>query len=111
MKDLRDAIYSNEPNTIRGSYKKDEGKARRYTEAVKKLDTLMQETGLFAYKADDVTRPQYIHSIEIRWFRSSTEIDAEKIGSILTLLDSLTFSRRDIIDDTWIVSSEIYDEA
>lgn len=104
---VKELILGESSNIIQGKYVKDEAKAKAYSEGIKLLEKMQ---GDFTFKADDVGRPQYIHEIEIKWTEEETELSGRNIGNVLSKFDTLIFTREKVLEDTWVLSSEIYKE-
>lgn len=110
MNKLEQILNSNQANIIKGSYKKNEAKAEAYVKGIQKLEQMLQDGMMFGVKADDINTPQYVHQIEIRWLEVENRLDGKGIGDVLSCFDTVFFSREKIMSDTWILSSEIYEE-
>lgn len=111
MDDLEKKLFSGEHNLIKGKFIKDEEKANSYIKGIENLESMLKDGIMFAYKADDISVPQYVHQIEIRWPLEENRLKGNDIGRVLSCFDTVFFSRERIMNDTWLLSSEIYTEA
>ena len=109
---LHNMLCGDAANRIRGQYNKDLTKANRFVKAVEIIDSLMEKTKLFAYRADNVNEPLYVHSIEIQWLDSEIEFDAQDLSQLLDCVEYFNTIKLTTTDevDTWLLSSEIYTE-
>ena len=114
MDDLKDLLFSDNANKIRGKWTKDADKAKRFSEAIKMIDSLCSETEIFAYQADDVNQPLYVHSIRIRWLTGEVDcLEGKRLGELISKCQFFSTYKLTISGelDEWILSSEIYTEA
>lgn len=111
MDDLKKLLDSEKANQIKGKYVRDDIKADAYAKGIEKLEQMLKNGTLLAYRADDVSMPLYVHQIEIRWFEEENRLKGKEVGEMLACFDTMFFSREKIMNDTWILSSEIYKEA
>ena len=109
MDDFKDILNSG--NLIKGKYQRDDAKAEAYIKGIENLESMLKSGVMFAYRADDVDTPQYVHQIEIRWLNEENRLKGNDIGSVLSCFETVFFSREKVMNDTWILSSEIYKEA
>ena len=109
---LKQILRSNEKNKIYGQYDKDEAKANEYAKAVQIVDDLCQKTGLFAYRADDVNMPLYVHAIEIQWLKPEVELEAKLFAPLFEHMEHLNMSKimTTAEVDFWLFTTEIYTE-
>ena len=108
MDDFKDILNSG--NLIKGDFIRDEDKASAYSKGIEQLEAMLKSGVMMAYKADDVNTPQYVHQIEIRWLTEENRLKGNEIGNVLSCFETVFFSREKIMNDTWLLSSEIYKE-
>lgn len=109
---LHNVLFFDEANKMRGEYNKDLTKAKQFTKAIEIINSLMEKTKLFAYRASDVNEPLYVHSIEIQWLQSEINIDAPELAKLFDCVQYFNTIKLQSTEalDIWLLTSEIYTE-